>query len=92
MVVLDPVFDYPNEGSNGSIIGGYVYRAQKHEQLRGSYVYGDFCSGNIWADNPQSKKNTLILKSGFNISSFGQDEAGEIYVLDHSSGNISQLD
>jgi glucose/arabinose dehydrogenase len=71
---------------NCSITGGFVYRGTQYPVLNGGYLYGDFCSGRIWivsagAYTPAS--GTLLRDSGaaFQISSFGEDEAGELYVV-----------
>jgi glucose/arabinose dehydrogenase len=74
---------------NCSITGGHVYRGTKYPVLAGGYLYGDFCSGRIWvvsagAYTPAS--GTLLHDAGqspvVQISSFGEDEAGELYVCD----------
>jgi glucose/arabinose dehydrogenase len=74
---------------NCSITGGYVYRGTKYPVLAGGYLYGDFCSGRIWvvsagAYTPAS--GTLLHDAGqspvLQISSFGEDEGGELYVCD----------
>ena len=76
-----------------SVTGGYVYRGTQSPSLAGLYVFGDFCSGRIWmlprgASKPAAE--TLLLDTGFNISSFGEDEAGEVYVVDYG-GAIYRL-
>jgi glucose/arabinose dehydrogenase len=75
-----------------SITGGYVYRGNSIPSLRGKYVYGDFITGNIWslAKNRRTVSNSLLIASGRNISSFGQDSKGEVYVVDYS-GQILRL-
>jgi glucose/arabinose dehydrogenase len=86
-----PLYEYSHEKGRCSIIGGYIYRGQAISSLMGTYVYGDFCSGEIFALQNPSRGQTLnearmILKTSLQISSFGQDTAGEIYVLDHKGG------
>jgi glucose/arabinose dehydrogenase len=79
-----PVVEYTHsEGC--AITGGYSYRGTAVLALYGRYVFGDYCSGKIWTISrtalaPASK--VLLTSTGFNISSFGQDEHGELYVLD----------
>ena len=77
-----PVVEYTNTGEFGrcSVTGGYVYRGIRQSLPRGSYVYGDFCSGEIFT--LQGGTTTLLLDTGLSPSSFGEDEAGEIYVVD----------
>ncbi len=78
---IPPILDYANTGPDGrcSIIGGYVYRGAQASLPYGAYVYGDLCSGEIFTfkDGVQ----TVLLDTTYQISSFGEDEAGEIYVL-----------
>lgn len=68
-----------------SVTGGYVYRGTRSQGLSGSYLFGDFGSGRIW-----SLRNTggrwqreLLLDTAAGISSFGEDEAGEVYLADY---------
>lgn len=89
-----PVVDYGRQGGNCSVSGGYVYRGQEYPDLLGNYFYGDYCSGVIWSLFHQpdgSWQTNEVLQSGLNISSFGEDVAGEIYVLDLSGGAVYLL-
>ena len=89
--VTPPIYEYSHEKGRCSITGGYVYRGRTISSLVGTYVYGDFCSGEIFAlqhpstDQPSTDIRT-ILKTSLHISSFGTDAAGELYVLDHKGG------
>ena len=77
-----PVWDY-DHSLGCSVTGGYVYRGQAIPWLQGAYVYGDFCSGFVWGlryDGARVTEHALLLDSGLNISSFGEDDAGELYV------------
>lgn len=86
-----PLYEYAHEKGRCSIIGGFIYRGRAIASLAGTYVYGDFCSGEIFAlpnpsgDHPPSEAH-IILKTPLHISSFGEDAAGELYVLDHKGG------
>lgn len=82
-----PVFQYSSSGSRCSITGGYVYRGSQNALPRGSYLYGDYCTGEIllWHNNQQ----TLLVDSSRSITSFGEDEAGELYVV--GSGAVDKL-
>ena len=86
-----PLYEYAHEKGRCSITGGYVYRGQAISSLAGTYVYGDFCSGEIFVlqNSPREQllnKARMILKTSLQISSFGEDAAGELYVLDHKGG------
>jgi glucose/arabinose dehydrogenase len=81
----------------GSVVtGGYVYRGSEYPQLRGQYFFADFAKGTISmvpAAAALSGRATpeLILPTGFAISSFGEDESGELYVTDLSGGGVYRL-
>ena len=88
-----PVFEYPHPtdesrfGFCAAVIGGSVYRGSRFPSLYGAYVYADHCSGEIWALRFDDEEVTehLLVNSGSAmtnfISSLGEDEAGEIYIL-----------
>ena len=80
-----PVAEY-SHGQGCSVTGGYVYRGSAVPSLAGWYVYGDFCSGRIWAvraDGQQGLEGVEIADPGFSVSSFGEDANGELYVIDY---------
>jgi glucose/arabinose dehydrogenase len=84
--LIAPIAEYPTRSPRCSIIGGYVYRGGRMPDLRGVYVYGDFCSGEIFGLSSDAKAGDVsqgLLTTGFQISSFGQDQEGELYVVDH---------
>jgi glucose/arabinose dehydrogenase len=88
----DPVAVYGhNLGS--SITGGYVYRGTDlGEDYQGAYIFGDYISGRIWGLFPQGPEydRDELLDSSINISSFGEDRNGELYVIDHG-GRIYRI-
>ena len=78
-----PVAAYDHD--NGcSVTGGHVYRGSDYPSLAGRYFYGDHCSGLIWSLTPDGDgwSNELELDSDSWITSFGEDEAGELYLVD----------
>jgi glucose/arabinose dehydrogenase len=81
-----PIAEYDHsEGS--AVVGGYVYSGAALPQLQRAYVFGDFGSGRIWElreNAPGNWTRTLLLSTGRSLSSFGQDQSGEIFVLDYS--------
>jgi glucose/arabinose dehydrogenase len=87
-----PVWEY-DHSLGCSISGGYVYRGASFPRMQGLYIYGDFCSGRIWAlrRDTATPQNTQLLDTTFQISTFGEDEAGELYVAAHNTGTIYKL-
>jgi hypothetical protein len=83
-----PVFDYLHSGGRCSITGGYAYRGVHGAVPSGTYIYGDYCSGEImaWDGTAQS----VLLDTTQNISSFGEDEDGELYVV-NLGGTVSKI-
>ena len=88
-----PVFEYGHD-LGCSVTGGFVDRGTAAD-LRGVYLYGDYCSGRIWAlryENGRVIAQAQIATAGFSIGSFAQDRAGEVYVLQYgSSGGIYRV-
>ena len=82
-----PILEY-DHSLGCSITGGYRYRGTQNPDLTGIYFFGDFCSGRIWGASEQAGAwtPTELLGTSLSISTFGEDEAGEIYVADHSQG------
>lgn len=91
--LIDPVVEYSLSGANCAVTGGYVYRGQNLPDFQGVYLYGDFCSGVVWgllSLSDGSWQNAALFQTGTNITSFGQDEDGEIYLVDRQ-GSIYRL-
>lgn len=83
-----PVIDYTH--SDGcSVSGGFVYRGSSFPAMQGIYFYGDYCSGKIWGLQPDGSNwaNQILKDTTYSISSFGEDEAGELYVAAYNSTN-----
>ena len=83
-----PIIEYGRDGGC-SVTGGYVYRGSRLPSLSGAYVYGDFCSGKIWAlryDSERVTEHLELVDSPLNVSAFGEDPAGELYILSYSGG------
>jgi glucose/arabinose dehydrogenase len=81
-----PALAYSHSGGNCSITGGYVYRGPTQTNLVGQYVFADFCSGMIWTMPHNGSVKTLRKDASVNITSFGEDEAGELYFVSISGG------
>jgi len=87
---IEPVFEYGHVDGY-AVTGGVVYRG-KHPALAGSYVFSDFMTGRIWAlDAEQPRDARMLLDSARNISAFGEDENGEILLVDFG-GQIVRLE
>lgn len=98
-----PVHEYTHGGSpfRCSISGGYVYRGADIPQLQGQYFYADYCSAEVWsltwneaagATRVRNWTGQLEPNGGFgSIVGFGQDAAGELYVLDYDRGTAFRL-
>lgn len=87
-----PIHDYPRSDGT-TVIGGFVYRGTAIPALVGAYVFGDFGSGKIWALREGASNTwtrTDLLSTSRQISSFGQDQSGELYVVD-LAGTVLQL-
>ena len=93
LALTDPVVEYGHpEGC--SVTGGFVYRGKALPEFQGVYLYGDYCSGWVYGliHNPDgSWQSQMLFQSGVNISSFGQDDEGELYLLDHNNGVVLKL-
>ena len=89
-----PVAEYTHAAGGCSVSGGFVYRGRVSPGLRGIYLYGDYCSGRIWGVERQGNgwANRELLASGFTITTFGEDEAGEVYVANAGNGSVHHIE
>jgi glucose/arabinose dehydrogenase len=88
-----PIYAYSHD-DGCSVTGGHVYRGAAIASLQGAYVFGDYCSGRIWSlrQAPSGEwERTDLLDSRLPISSFGEDEAGKLYLVDLRSGELYQF-
>lgn len=91
--LTDPFTEYSHAEGGCSITGGYVYRGSALPALNGVYLYGDYCSGLIWSsfrDAAGSWQTNLFMDTDYSISSFGQDDDGELYLV-NQGGTILKL-
>jgi len=80
-----PAAWYDHSQGDCAVTGGFVYRGSGVPALRGVYLFGDYCSGRLRAmarDAAGAWQVSEPLDTNFRISSFGQDEDGELYVAD----------
>lgn len=89
--MVDPIAEYSHPEGGCSVTGGYVYRGTMSE-WNGIYLYGDYCTGFIWGliQVNGSWQEQLLFDVNFTITSFGQDDAGELYALS-DNGTIYRL-
>jgi quinoprotein glucose dehydrogenase len=83
--MVAPLWEYHHDIGK-SVTGGHVYRGKAVPELVGKYVYADYVSGTIWALEYDAKEkkvvaNHTLRQGGFAVMSFGEDEAGEVYLL-----------
>ncbi len=91
-----PVIEYGHDVGR-SITGGYVYRGSRSPGLVGAYLYADFEAG--WIDAarvddatpPHLTEQARLVSEAGQPSSFGEDEAGEVYVCDYAGGTVSRI-
>lgn len=79
-----PIKVYNHSAGDCSITGGYVYRGQRRPELRGAYIYGDYCSGKISMlryNNGAVTQDSLLIDTPNLILSFGTDQNNELYCL-----------
>ncbi len=99
--LIPPVHVYANPpgDSSRSVTGGFVYRGSELPELVGKYVFADYVTGEIWqlqrtGDEPYGEGSSevkLLIESGVLVSSFAEDQAGELYVLDLGGGRVLRV-
>jgi glucose/arabinose dehydrogenase len=89
--MVDPVAEYSHPEGGCSVTGGYVYRGAMPE-WNGIYLYGDYCTGLVWGliRSNDGWQKQLLFDMDVTITSFGQDEAGEVYLVS-DTGSVYRL-
>jgi glucose/arabinose dehydrogenase len=88
-----PVAEY-SHSQGCSVTGGHIYRGASYPDMQGRYFYGDFCTGILFSlyDDPVNGWTvTQVADTPYQISTFGQDEQGELYLTDYGAGTIYQM-
>ena len=91
--LVDPIYEYQH-GLGCSVTGGYVYRGEALPEFRGVYLFSDFCSGRVWGllrGGNGAFQAQELFQTGWNVTSFGQDAYGEVYLMDQGSGTVYRL-
>ena len=86
-----PILDYSHDAGACSVTGGYVYRGTLNPAVNGSYFYADYCAGfvrsfQLQGGRPSSQNTWPLLSPGGQITSFGEDARGELYILTQTGG------
>ena len=92
--LVKPVVEYNHTGGACSVTGGYVYRGTRSPRLNGTYFYADFCTGALFGatrDATGRLTSQRLLTTGFNVSTFGEDAAGEVYVASYGGGTLHRI-
>jgi glucose/arabinose dehydrogenase len=90
--LVQPVFEYAHT-QGCSVTGGFVYRGALYPRMQGLYFLSDYCSGRVWALRRTgiSWQSAQLLPGSFAVSTFGEDEAGNVYVADYDAGDVYRL-
>jgi hypothetical protein len=91
--LVRPILEYELGSGACAVIGGYVYRGAAIPELEGAYLFGDFCSGTLWAARRGEDGGWTAVELDVaveELTSFGEDVAGEIYVVSRL-GSLSRL-
>jgi glucose/arabinose dehydrogenase len=87
---VQPVYEYAHSAGACSITGGYVYRGSAMPGLRGEYLFADFCTGFVGSIKYPTRfiavDWSVLLSPAGNLSSFGQDAKGELYIMTLNGG------
>jgi hypothetical protein len=87
-----PVASYEHGEDRCTIVGGHVYRGDAMPALQGGYVFADYCSGEVFLLDPRNPDETVLaLDTDRALSSFGLDDAGELYVTDLAGGDVLRV-
>ena len=86
-----PILDYSHDAGACSVTGGYVYRGTLNSAVNGSYFYADYCAGfvrsfQLQGGRPSSQSTWPLLSPGGQITSFGEDARGELYIMTQTGG------
>jgi uncharacterized repeat protein (TIGR03806 family) len=92
--IQDPVVEHPHSECR-ALIGGVVYRGSRLPDLQGAYIYGDYETGTIWGVRVKDRKivwHRELAHTRLKVVGFGEDAAGEVYVLDFLGGGVHRLE
>ncbi len=91
---IDPIVAYDHSQGRRSVTGGYVYRGTAIASLVGIYLFADYASGHVYGiftDNDGKPEMRELFQHGGPISSFGQGQDGELYIIDYGAGTFHRI-
>jgi hypothetical protein len=91
--LTEPIAEYRQDG-HCSITGGFVVRSPSLPDWAGIYIFGDYCTGAVWGllrTATDTWEMEGLFQSGARISSFGEDNQGNIYLID-LGGDVFRLE
>ena len=90
---VNPLFTYPHKGESASVTGGFVYRGGGIPEMYGAYVFGDAVRGTLWALRTNGANKPVVAEVGSveSVSSFGEDNNGELYALSFGRGTVYRI-
>ena len=83
-----PIYTYANAGARCSVTGGVVYRGTQNTLVNGTYIYADYCTGEIFIN---ASNTTALLDTPRLLSSFGEDDDSEVYFTGLTSGTVEKI-
>jgi glucose/arabinose dehydrogenase len=88
-----PKLEYSHSEGACAVTGGHVYRGASYLSLQGIYLFGDFCSGQVGGlrRTDTGWDSVILLETPYSITSFGEDESGNIYLMDSGGGALYQV-
>ncbi|QDV34351.1 PQQ-dependent sugar dehydrogenase [Tautonia plasticadhaerens] len=87
--ISPPIVQHPHSEA-ASMTGGFVYRGDRFEDLKGAYVYGDYQTGTVWGlryDGEAVTRHEVLAETPLRLVAFGEDRAGELFLLDYEQSN-----
>lgn len=90
---VKPIVEYNHTEGRCSVTGGYAYQGSKYPALTGKYFYADFCGGQLYYAEQASGTWTVVSagSTGHQVSTFGEDSSGEVYLANYGTGVIYQI-
>ncbi|MDI6713370.1 MAG: cell wall-binding repeat-containing protein, partial [Anaerosomatales bacterium] len=86
-----PVYEYNHDQGDDCITGGFVYRGTRYPAWQGQYFFSDFESGRIWSMSTTTHAVALALDTPLLVTTFGQDDQGELYLAEYMDGTVYEL-